>query len=492
MPAEVKRNDSAEAFVGSVFKFSISTYINFAVYGAGLLLINFLVPDTAVSGDIQQFITSTNLVMTVGILGLDQSLIRFFHEPPGRLSQSGLFRACFYFSGAVLILAGTAAALFLRRPIAAVLGLAASGAEVVPLLFLNALFFMVARFFNVLYRMEQNIRIYTVQSVLMNFFFRLFYLLGAFFEDQFTAMMLCSVLGLGGFALVFCIWRRRLLRPEGGEFSRETLGTILPYGIFYAPTAVMVHLNSVFSLSYVSQVVSPAARGLYGYAVTLSNIVTTVQAGFASFWGAYMFQNYKTQQPRICKVHDLLNFVILSFFALLVAFQDVIFLILRNYAGAAPIFPLMMLSAVFTILCETTVYGIAIARRPVFDTLGIGLSFGMNVLLCVLLVPRFELVGAAIALAGANLAMYLFRTVIAQKFYRTIRYPLKSAAALLLAVLLGVLGTVFSGHFAAKAAVSAAALGLLCLMYRAELLRCLQLAGSILKMIFARLKAGKT
>lgn len=482
MPAK-NTNDTAEGFVGSIFKFSISTYVNFGVYGLSILLLNFLVKDDVVYGDIQVFIKTVTLLMTIGILGLDQALIRFYNEPPARLSGEGLFRVCLYISGGVLVAGGVVCSLFFPNQLRNLFEFEGAGAETIPLLFLGAFFYMIARYFNVLYRMEQNIRLYTVQSILMNFFLQLFYLVGAFFPGQGLAMMLCSVLGLGAFSTIFCFWRAGTVRPRRGEVSREALKTVLPYGLMYAPTTIFIRLNEVFASLYLGQAAGLAARGVYFRGLTLSNIVTTVQAGFASFWGAYMFANYKTQQPRIQKVHDFLNFIILVFFALLVGFEDILFWVLASYADAQPVFPLMMLAAVFTILCETTVYGIAIAKRPIFDTLGFGVSLLCNVLLCVLLVPGWGLVGAGVALALANFAMYLFRTLFGQYFYRTIRYPGKTALALALAFALTAAGTLWHDRFVLKLACCTAAILIYCLMYREELVRCAGLARDILTML---------
>lgn len=479
--------NTAEGFLGSVFKYSVSTFVNMGIMGLSMLLIGlFVAPEH--SGQMSIFTSSTTTVMNIAILGLDQSLIRFYFEPPGKLSPSGLFRTCFYFSTAVLLVGGALCSTVLLGPAYAALGISTAGPWVVPALFLNVLFYMVARYFNVLYRMEGNILVYTVESILMQFFFRLFYLLGAFFghENPVPAMVVCSVAGLGGFALVFSFLRRRVLRPRAAEFKSGVYRHTLPYGIVIAPTTVIVSGNYSVALILITHLLGGTAAGFYGYGYMLSNIVSTVQLGFASFWGPYMFENYKTQQPRIKRVHNYLNFVILSFFALLVAFEDIIFLILPAYAGAMPVFPLMMLSAVFTILCETTVYGNAIARRPIFDTLGFALSFAVNIGLCLALCPGFGLYGAAVAIAVGNFVMFLFRSFTAQRLYQSIENPLQTAVAVALAVALAAAGTALTGSFLARLAASLVTIGLYCLLYRGQLRRLWGLALSILGGLFKR------
>lgn len=479
--------NTADGFAGSVFKYSISTFANIGILGLSMVLTGwFLLPEML--NQIGIFTSWTNTIMTIGILGLDQSLIRFYHEPPQGLSKNGLFRLCFYGSTLALVLGGAVGSLWLSGPIYSALGFSAVGPWVIPVLFVNALFFMTARYFNVLYRMEGNIAVYTTQSILMQFFYKLFYLGGRFAlpQDPVLGMILFSVVGLGGFALVFALFRRQVLRPHLPEFTKRAYGLVLPYGLAVAPTAIMITLNASYSNSFLKHQLGGELAGLYTFAFALSNIVTMVQGGFASFWGPYMFENYKTQQERIKKVHNYLNLIIICFFAFLVAVEDILFWVFPKYVEAQPIFSLMMLSAVFTILCETTVYGNAIARRPVYDTIGIGLSFGVNALFLGALVPALGLYGAAVALALANFCMFLFRTFTAQKLYSSIATPFKTLLAILLSFVLAAAGTLFAFAFIPKMLVSLMVMGLCILLYRKEFVRLLVLARDMVFSLFGK------
>ncbi len=484
--AGAPKHESAEGFISSVLKYSVSTIISFALFALAVLLGNYLVPNQDVYGEISQFLGATNTLMTLAIFGLDQSYIRFCYEPPGKVSSDGLFRLCLYLSVSVLLVAALVCSLFFLQPLYELFSFELLGREAIPLVFLNTLFWMIARYFYVLYRMEQNLVLYTVTAILMNFFNKVFYLFGAFFENQLFGMVLLLLLGLGGFALYCLCSRFKLILPKKGDALRTAVPAALPYGLAVAPTAVLITLNYTVGAAYVASSISGDARGVYSYAFQLSNVVTAIQLGFASFWGAYMYANYKTQQARIQKVHDILNLLVLVFFCVLVALEDIIFIILGNYADVLPIFPLMMLAAVFSVLCETTTYGNTIAKKPIFDTLGNALSILCNLLFCIVLIPLFSLIGAAVALVLANLAMYLFRTGFGQHFYKTVRYPLKSTLAVILAIFLAVMATVWYDAFLPKLLISAGVAGVYCFMYLAELKRCIALAASFGKGLFLK------
>lgn len=482
------KTDTAENFVGSIFKFSIATFVNMGIYALVFLLTNFLLTESQL-GQIDLFINYTNTIMTIVILGLDQVLMRFYKEPPAGVSSNSLFRHCLYFSGFIALLALLVCSTLLSSPLYKAIGFNDVGHWVIPLLFLNAIFFMIIRYFNVLYRLEMNVKTYTIQSILMQFFYKLFYLVGAFTGNPSVAMILCSVLGLGGLAIVLVIIRRKTLLPQAGP-NKSVYKTILPFGFAVAPTAIFVTLTGAIPKSIITNLIGEAASGRYAFAYQMSSIVVMVQGGFAAFWAPYMYANYKTQKERILKVHDFLNFVILVFFALLVAFEDILFWVFSNFKASMLIFPLLMLSAVFNILVETTVHGNAIARRPIFDTIGIILGACINMLLCFILVPRLDLIGAGIAICIGNFTTYLFRTITAQRLYKSIRNPKKTALALLIAILLAACGTAFAGHFVIKGLCCLVAIGVYCLMYKAELIRCWNIAMSLLKSIFTRKKAS--
>ena len=69
-----------ESFAGNVMKYSIATYLGFGISGAALIIKGVLPAESyAVPAS---FMAYTMSLMNVGMLGLDQSLLRFYHEPP--------------------------------------------------------------------------------------------------------------------------------------------------------------------------------------------------------------------------------------------------------------------------------------------------------------------------------------------------------------------------------------------------------------------------
>ncbi|MBQ3008106.1 MAG: hypothetical protein IJD80_00830, partial [Oscillospiraceae bacterium] len=195
------------SFLASILKYSIATIINFLIYGISLLLVAWLV-DPAVWGQVDIFISTSTLFMNICILGLDQSFIRFFNEPPHPLDKTSLFGACFGLSTVVLVATCVISCVFFPQQVLSIFFTEPLDNIYLVLLFLNAFMAMIGRYLNIMYRMEGSIRLYTLESVAMQFFSKMFYLVAVFINPSFENMVLWAVGGMTIFAFIF-LWPNR-------------------------------------------------------------------------------------------------------------------------------------------------------------------------------------------------------------------------------------------------------------------------------------------
>ena len=108
------KKSAGESFAGNVMKYSVATYLGFAITGLALIVKGLLPAE--VLGAPVTFMTYTATIMNIGILGLDQALLRFYHEPPAGAEPRQLFAACTRISASFMMLLGVAAACFLHSP----------------------------------------------------------------------------------------------------------------------------------------------------------------------------------------------------------------------------------------------------------------------------------------------------------------------------------------------------------------------------------------
>ena len=477
---EEKSSLSPVGLLVSILKYSIATVINFLIYGISLLLVAWLV-DPAVWGEVDIFISTSTLFMNICILGLDQSFIRFFNEPPQPLDKQSLFGACFGLSTVVLVATCIICCVFFPQQVLNIFFTDPKADIYLALLFLNAFMAMVGRYLNIMYRMEGSIKLYTLESVAMQFFSKMFYLVAVFLGATFENMVLWFTVGMCLFAFIFLWPNRSWVTFSPSVLFSKANKQIMPYGLALAPTAIMLWVNSLFSKVYIAKTIGNGPAGVFSMVSLLSNVVAIIQAGFATFWSAFIYANYKTEQEKIKQVHDYLTFIIVEFLCVLLAFEDVIFFFLGpEYRSGMAVFPIMLLVPVFLIIAETTVYGISIAKKPIHDTIGIGLSVVCNILFCMLLAPSFGLYGVCIALAASNIAMFLYRTIIAQKLYCSIVSYKRTTLVCLIMFALVFAACMLNTNFVAKLGVSLLGMVVYIIIYRKQLISAIALAKEII------------
>ena len=476
---DTEKNSAAQSFAGNVMKYSVATYLGFGITGVALI-VKGLLPSEVLGAPVT-FMTYTATFMNLGILGLDQALLRFYHEPPAGAKPRQLFAACTRFS-VVFMLLGVVCSLFFSGPLAAALGLGSAGPGIIPLLFVNAGLYMLVRYLNVLLRLENDLRAYTAETLWMQACYNLVYLLPGFFTSNITILALTSILSFCVVVIAFGFkYRAAALSDLPAPMAAGIARTVVPYGIALAPAQILFSLSSGVCLSFVSNYCGDTAQGLFAFGYSLAQLVTAIQAGFSTYWGPYVYAHYREQQERIARVHDVLNLLIFGFFCLLVMFEDVVFWIFANKRDCLSIFPLLMLAVVFNILCEGTVYGNSIARKPWHDTIGIAIGAGSNFLLCSWLVPVWGLPGAALALAASNGFAFLYRTVTGQMYYRTIPSFAKTISGFLLAFAVTAIGTVLWQHFVLKFLLAGTILFIYCTLYRTQLIKLWQMGLGIVR-----------
>lgn len=77
-------------------------------------------------------------------------------------------------------------------------------------------------------------------------------------------------------------------------------GRALPYGIVLAPAAILIPLYRAICLSFLGNYAPAAEQGSFDFAYTLAQLVTTIQAGFSTYWGPYVYAHYRTEQELHC------------------------------------------------------------------------------------------------------------------------------------------------------------------------------------------------
>ena len=409
--------ETGKSFIKKFIGFSMVTWISFAIsFVTAPISTRLFAPD--VVGKINIFNTYSNLFGIFILIGLDQAFARFYLDRPNNKSIGYLFSFCFgitYSLLAVAIIASVPFKYFLSFQL-----FEEKDNFLLYLFFISVFCTSTLRYLNLSYRMEKNIKMYTIQGVLMTLVSKVFYLAVGFWNPSYKPALLVLTITHLLLAIVFLIIQRRrfhLIRKIDRVFAKEMFKYALPL----TPVSILMWANSSIPQVVMQKTMDYTSIGLFTSAVALANLITVIQAGFNTFWLPYTYENYKTQNGQFEKVHRYLMCVLTVFALALVLSQDIVFLLLgEKYRSAKVFFPYLILGPVCYIISETTGLGIDISKKTYFNIFVFSLSVIVNILFCLLLRIPLGLTGIAIATAMASISsvvIILASALITQFFY---------------------------------------------------------------------------
>lgn len=409
--------ETGKSFIKKFVGFSVVTWVSFALsFLTAPISTRLFVPE--VLGKINIFNTYTNLFGILVMIGLDQAFARFYLERPNNRSKGYLFSFCFGITYALL-----AVVVILSIPFRKILSWELF--EETDNLLLYLFFFGVfctatLRYLNLSYRMEKNIKMYTIQGILMTLVSKVLYLAVGFWDPSYKPALIALTISHFSLALVFLLIQRNrfdVIREYDKGFASEMFKFALPL----IPVSVLMWANRSIPQIVMQKTMDYHSIGIFTSAVALASIINVIQAGFNTFWVPYTYENYKEQRGQFDKVHRYLVCVLTLFALALVLSQDVIFLLLgEKYRAAKSFFPFLILGPVCYIIGESTGMGIDISKKTYFNIVVFGGSVLVNIILCLLLRIPFGVPGIAMANAMAGITAMLLKTYIGQRYYHAV------------------------------------------------------------------------
>ena len=138
------------------------------------------------------------------------------------------------------------------------------------------------------------------------------------------------------------------------------------------------------------------AVAIYSSALGLAATINIIQTGFNTYWAPYVLENYDSQTGRFYTVHRMMACLLCLFGLALALFQTPVFLLIgKSYRSSSIFFPFLFLSPICYCLGETTDMGITISKKTYWTTIIFFVSSVLNILLCMLFIPKLGMVGAA-------------------------------------------------------------------------------------------------
>ena len=469
--------ETGKSFIKKFVSFSLVTWISFALSFISAPISTRLF-EPAVLGKINIFNTYSNLFGMIVLLGLDQSYVRFFHEKSGNITKGYLFTFCVAITYSFLLASFVLAIPF--RDSLSWLVFQEKDNLLFYLFFLSVFCSSTLRYLNLTYRMEQNIKMYTIQGVLMAIVSKILYICVGFWDPSYRSALIVLAISHFALALVFLFIqhnRFEIIREWDKKFSNEMFAFALPA----LPASVLMWANSSVPQLIMQHTMDYYYIGIFTSAMAIANVILVIQSGFNTFWVPYTYENYKTQTGQFFKVHRYLMCALTIFALLLICSQDVVFMLLgEKYRPAKAFFPFLCLGPVCYIAGEIGGIGIGISKKSYLKLYVFIASITVNIIGCLLLGKTFGVAGIAIATALAGVTSMTVMTVLGNKYYKVI-INYKYIIACIFLIIVGAFITLLVEDIILRICLSITCLFVALVFYKTEIQELWQVALSFIK-----------
>lgn len=409
--------ETGKSFIKKFVGFSLVTWISFGLsFLTAPISTRLFTPD--VQGKINIFNTYSNLFGVFVLLGLDQAYARFFNERPNNRSKGYLLTFCCSITYTFLFLS-----FVLAIPFKDWLSwqLFQEGDNVLLfLLFISVFSSSTLRYLNLTYRMEQDIKMFTIQGILNTLFSKVLYLSVGFWNPSYKPALVVLAVSHFTLALVFLvIQHRRFERVR--RFELNIAKELFKYALPLIPVSILMWANSSIPQLVMQRTMDYYSIGIFTSAMALANMILIIQSGFNTFWVPYAYENYKTQTGQFFKVYRYLMCALTIFALLLVCSQDLIFLLLgEKYRAAKVFFPFLIMGPVCYIAGEVAGIGIDISKKSFYKLYVFIASISVNLIGCVLLRIPLGVAGIALSTSLAAITSLIVTTRIGERYYKVI------------------------------------------------------------------------
>ena len=451
--------ETGKSFIRKLVGFSLVTWVSFIISFLSAPISTRLF-DPSVLGKINIFNTYTNLWGVLILIGLDQAYVRFYYERLNNRTIGYLFTFCFAVTYSLILVLVVLAIPF--RDFLSRVMFQEKDNLLLWLFFLSVFCTATLRYLNLTYRMEKDIKLYTIQGVLMALVSKVLYIGIGFWNSSYKPALIVLTISHLILALAFLfIQRERFEKIK--KYDKEVTKAIFSFAIPLIPVSVLMWANSSIPQIVMQNTMDYYSVGIFTSAVALANIILLVQAGFNTFWVPYTYENYKTQTGQFFKVHRYLVCVLTLFGLFVVLSQDIIFLLLgEKYRVAKVFFPFLILAPVCYIIGETTGMGIGISKKTYLNITVFTVSVVVNLFFCMLLRIPMGIPGIAIATSMAAIVSMILKTYLGEKHYHVVdsyKYMLFSVTLIAASAIITLLvGNMLMKYFLLLGAMFAAAL----------------------------------
>lgn len=480
---------TAKGFIKKLAGFSMASWMSAAIsFLATPIFTRMYLPEEV--GHINLFNTFTSFFQTISVFALDQAFMRFYNEKLEGLNKNNLLSYCLKINLSISLFSSLVILVGYRFFSTQISGEENYFVSVCLAVSVTCSTFL--RMCSVSSRMEKNILQYTLQVVLITFVEKVVFTFAAFFRPEHKAAIFLMTFGYVVLCIIFFgIKRKKAILPVH-HIPWKTTSSVLKFSIPYLPVLLLSWLNNSIPLLVLRKYVDYSSIGIYTNAVTISSILTILQTGFTAYWSPFIYEHYRDEKSKekIEKIERLAIIVLLFAATSIVLFQDIIYLLIgEKFRESKVFFPFLMLTPVCNVIADMTGIGIMLSKKSylnIFTFLG---NSSVNLVLSYLLIPRFGVIGAGIAVGASALVMLSIRSYLGGKYYKISENNKFIVEALIFLIFACVFNMLFSEQTFIKSIILIFILAILFFRFKKEFLYLFKFMLKICKSLYKNFRS---
>jgi O-antigen/teichoic acid export membrane protein len=438
-----------------------------AVYGFGTLVSRFiavlLLPvytrylTPADYGLIETLIALAAVMTVLLAAGVKSAFFRFYFDEPDGRGRLRLIRTSFWFTMASAT-AGLVAGLVLAGPISDLLFDTSDHADLVRASFVGLWVAINYEQMTSLFRVEQRSVAYLIATLInLTLTVGATLLLVVVLDEGPIGVIVGNFTGTLIVYIGLLAYRREQL---GLELDRPLLREMNRFGMPLVPSALFLWILNFSDRFFLVKLSGPREVGLYSIGVRMASAIILVLAAFRTAWPAFAYSIEDDDEAKRTYSFVLTYIVLVTSWMALglgVLAPWLVRLLTTEefYSAERVVAPLAFAAAAFGAYI-VVVIGIGRARQTRSNWLISGAAAVLNVALNLLLIPKYGMIGAAIATIGAYVTLFVGMAWRAQYLYPVPYQWRRVAIAGGVAIALTVIGRVLDPPLAAAIAIVAA------------------------------------
>lgn len=378
-------------------------------------------------GRINMFYSTGGILMSLFLLGLDNTYIRFFNEPLKTIDDKKIYSLGIVFSIAFGLIMTVVAFFLFPDTVLTVLFGKTEHKWLIVLLFIYAEAQVILRLQILNSRLQMKPLLYNIKQSLMFFTTRLTFVFSLFFSKSYVPSVAIMTISTVMAAVAISLLDRNKASIHYKKISKSDFRDVISFSLPTMPSAVLTFINNSISKFVLSAYKDFSSIGVLSMATSLANVFSVIPTAFSVYWSAYMYKNYRNEQEMIKKVHDWILLLSILITIGIFLFQDVLYLIIgETYRSSQAYFMVIMLMPIQSLIAETTSYGINISKKTFISLLISIVTCIINFGVSKALIPLYGGLGAAIGIGISSLFALALKSIYGQKYYRSITNAYKS------------------------------------------------------------------